>query len=259
MSETILVTGGTGTLGRVVVDRARRAGAGVRIASRQPKPPGEADSTEWSTVDYKTGAGLDAAVAGVTAIVHCASGLPATEAHLARTLIDTAHRTGTRPHLVYISIVGVDRVPFLYYRGKLTAEQIFAASDLPYTIQRATQFHNLVLTVVRALAKSPVMPVFAGASVQPIEVGEVADRLVAHATGTPAGRAEDMGGPDVRPFTDLATAYLNAVGRRRPMLPVSLPGKAFRAFRQGAILTPERAVGRRTFEEFLAATLEVTG
>lgn len=258
MSETILVTGGTGTLGRMVVDRARRAGSGVRIASRRPKPPGVADS-EWSTVDYKTGAGLDAAVAGVAAIVHCASGLPATETHLARTLVDAARRAGTHPHLVYISIVGVDRVPFGYYRGKLAAEQIITGSELPYTVQRATQFHNLVLTVVRTLAKSPVMPVPAGLSVQPIEVGEVADRLVAHAMGTPAGRAEDMGGPTVRTVTDLATAYLNAVGRHRPMLPIALPGKTFRAFRQGGILTPEHAVGRGTFEEFLAATLTVTG
>lgn len=257
MGDTILVTGGTGTLGRAVVRRARDAGLDVRIASRRPKParqPGGAPG--WSTVDYRTGAGLAAALADVATIVHCATGMT-TEARIARAVTEAARRAGT-PHLVYVSIVGVDRIPFGYYRGKFEAERIIAESGLPHTIQRATQFHNLVVTIAAALAKSPILPVPAGIRVQPIDVGEVADRLVAHAQAGPAGPAEDIGGPQVREFPDLAAAYLKSVGQHRRMLPIRLPGKAFRAFRAGGNLTPEHAVGRVTFEEFLAANQDVT-
>lgn len=63
----------------------------------------------------------------------------------------------------------------------------------------------------------------------------------------------DMGGPQVRVAVDLARAYLRAVGRGRSVWSVPLPGKAMRDFRAGKQLTPERAGGRITFEEFLAA------
>jgi hypothetical protein len=62
----------------------------------------------------------------------------------------------------------------------------------------------------------------------------------------------DMGGPQVRSAQDLAWAYLRASGHHRLVLPVRLPGAVFRGYRQGDHLAPERAVGRVTFEEFLA-------
>jgi hypothetical protein len=53
-------------------------------------------------------------------------------------------------------------------------------------------------------------------------------------------------------MTELLRGYLRARGKHRPIVPVRLPGKAARAFRAGANLSPQRAVGRRTWEEFLA-------
>ncbi|MFI9346081.1 SDR family oxidoreductase [Streptomyces sp. NPDC052773] len=241
---TILVTGGTGTLGRLVTERLRADGHEVRVLSRHAQP---------YAVDLRAGgSGLDTAVAGVDAVVHCASSPRGGDEQAARHLIEAARRTGVR-HLVYISIVGVDRVPFGYYRTKLAVERLIEESGLGWTVLRTTQFHDLLVQLFQALAKPPVMPVPAGVADQPIEVAEVAGRLVELALGEPVGRAEDMGGPEVRSLESLARAYLAATGRRRPVVRVPLGGGAYRAFRAGGHLTPERAVGKGTFEEFLAA------
>jgi uncharacterized protein YbjT (DUF2867 family) len=258
MTTLILVTGGTGTLGKLVVPRLREAGAKVRVLSRQAREAG--GGVEFVRGDLDTGAGIDAAVAGAEVIVHCA-GAQKGDGDKARALVVAAARAGT-PHLVNISVVGADRVPqdsgldramFGYFGSKLAAEQVIAGSGLPWTTLRATQFHDLWLTVAQALARLPVIPVASGMRFQPVDAGEVAARLAELALGPPAGLAPDMAGPRICPMADMVRGYLRAVGKRRPLLPLRLPGKAAAAVRAGAILAPERAVGLITWEEFLAA------
>jgi uncharacterized protein YbjT (DUF2867 family) len=142
---------------------------------------------------------------------------------------------------------------FGYFGAKFRAEQIVADSGLPWTTLRATQFHELILMAVRQIARLPVIPVPSGFRFQPVDAGDVAARLVELALGTPAGRVPDIGGPRVYRMADLVRGYLRASGKRRPILPVPIPGKAARALREGANLTPDRAVGSRTWEDFLAA------
>jgi uncharacterized protein YbjT (DUF2867 family) len=241
---TILVTGGTGTLGRLVTERLRADGHEVRVLSRHTQP---------YAVDLREGGpALDAAVAGVDTIVHCATTPGGGDERAAAHLIEAARKAGVG-HLVYISIVGVDRVPFGYYKSKLAVEKLVEEAGLGWTVLRATQFHDLLVQVFQALSKVPVMVLPAGVSDQPVEVAEVADRLAELATGAPAGRVEDMAGPEVRPLASLARAYLKAVGKRRAVVHVPLWGAAYRAFRSGGHLAPEHAVGKGTFEEYLAA------
>ncbi|MEZ7004103.1 SDR family oxidoreductase [Streptomyces sp. AD55] len=241
--STILVTGGTGTLGRPVTERLRERGHEVRVLSRRAQP---------YAVDLREGGpALDAALEGVDTVVHCASTPRGGDERAAANLIAAARRAGTR-HLVYISIVGVDRVPMGYYRAKLAVERLVEESGLGWTVLRATQFHELVTELLRMLSKPPVMPLPAGVSDQPVEVAEVADRLAELAAGEPAGRVPDLGGPEVRTLESLARAYLTATGRRRALVRVPLAGKTYRGFRTGGHLAPERAVGERTFEEYLA-------
>jgi len=240
---TILVTGGTGTLGRLVTERLRADGHEVRVLSRHAQP--------YAVDLIQGGDGLDAAVAGVDAIVHCAS-TPRGDEKAATHLIAAARRAGV-PHLVYISIVGVDVVPLGYYKAKYAVEKLIEESGLGWTILRTTQFHDLIAQMFEAMRKLPVLPLPAGLSDQPIEVAEVANRLAGLAVGEPAGRVEDMGGPEVRTIPDLARAWLRATGRRRPVVTVPVPGKAVRALRAGGHLTPANAVGKGTFEERLEA------
>ncbi|MFD6343761.1 SDR family oxidoreductase [Streptomyces roseolus] len=243
-TKTILVTGATGTLGRPLCARLAAAGHEVRgLSRRSPRYP----------VDLRTGAGLDEALAGVDTVVHCASSPRGGDEEAARTLIAAARRAGVR-HLVYISIVGVDRVPLRYYRAKHAVERLVEESGTGWTVLRATQFHDLVARVLAAAGKVPlVMPLPAGVSDQPVEVTEVAGRLAELAAGEPAGRVPDMGGPEVRTFADLARAHLAATGRGRRLLPVPLAGRTYRAFRAGGHLAPGHATGRVTFEEYLEA------
>lgn len=256
--ETILVTGGTGTLGRLVVARLRDTGREVRVLSRRGGASG--DGVEHVTGDLATGDGVDAAVAGVGVIVHCAGANKGDEA-ITETLVRAARRGGA-PHVVYISVVGADRVPvvsradramFGYIAEKRAAERVVAESGLPWTTLRATQFHDLMLTTAQQMGRLPVIPLPSGFRFQPVDAGEVADRLVELALGAPAGLVPDIAGPRVYPMRELVRDYLRARRARRPIVPVRLPGRAARAFRSGANLAPERAVGRRTWEDFLAA------
>jgi uncharacterized protein YbjT (DUF2867 family) len=156
-------------------------------------------------------------------------------------------------------VSGVDRAMFGDFASKHAAERIVAESGLPWTTLRATQFHDLMLMVAQQMAKLPVMPVPAGFRVQPIDAGEVATRLADLALGRPAGLVPHMAGPRLYSAAELLRGYLRTSDRHRPIIPVRLPGKAAAAFRSGANLDPEQAVGQRTWEEFLADRLHSSG
>jgi uncharacterized protein YbjT (DUF2867 family) len=256
MNQPILVTGGSATLGRAVVARLLAGGYEVRVLSRRPRPAGAPAAAQWITGELVSGDGLADAVAGVAAVVHCATDprRPRVDVEGTRNLLWAARAAGT-PHLVDVSIVGVDRVPSRYYQAKLQAERLIEGSGLGWTILRATQFHQLVLLVAQGLARLPLVPVPAATSFQPIDAGEVAARLAELAVGPRSGRVPDLGGPQIRTATSLLRAYLHAAGRRRLVLPVWLPGAVFAGYRHGGHLTPGRAVGRRTWEQFLAEQL----
>src|SRR5919107_3881703 len=150
MAAPILVTGGTGTLGRLVVPRLRAAGREVRVLSRRRQELGE--GIEVVTGDLATGEGIDAAVTGAGVVVHCAGSRKGDEVK-ARQLVRAASPAGVR-HLVYISVVGADKLPvtsavdralFGYFAAKRAAEQVLADSGVPWTTLPATQFHDLTL------------------------------------------------------------------------------------------------------------------
>jgi uncharacterized protein YbjT (DUF2867 family) len=260
MGSCILITGGTGTLGRHVVPLLRQTGAHVRVLSRGRHESG--DGVEFVAGDLATGEGLGRAMRGVDTIVHLAGSAKGDD-DKARHLVRAASHAGAG-HLVSISVVGADRVPvvsradramFGYFAAKRVAEEVIAASDLPWTTLRATQFHDLTLTVVSQMAKLPVIPLPAGFRFQPVDTAEVAARLVELALGQPCGLVPDVGGPRIYGMDELVRGYLRATGRRRLILPVRLPGRAARAHRDGANLTPGRAVGHRSWEDFLADQL----
>lgn len=246
---TVLVTGATGTLGREVVRLLVARGVVVRGLSRRERSGG--DGVEWAVGDLVTGEGIAAAVAGVDVVIDCATAVGKKDLVAVRNLVAAAERAGVR-HLMYVSIVGVDRVPLAYYRTKHACEQVVRESGLGWTVLRATQFHDLLLKIFGVAAKLPVFPVLTGVRFQPVDAREVAEHLVELAGEEPAGYAPEVGGPRVRTYRELAEAYLRAAGRRRVLVPVRLPGAVGRELRAGGNLTPERAVGRGTFEEALA-------
>lgn len=238
----ILVTGGTGTLGRAVVAELTAAGLPVRVLSRRPGP-------DRVVSDLVTGTALSGALSGVDTIVHLATTLRGRrDVTATRNLVAAA--TGVR-HLVFVSIVGVDRIPLGYYRGKVAAERL--VSTVPHTILRATQFHDLIATILAGAATLPLLMPLPALRAQPVDVRDVATRLAELVQGPPRGRVPDFGGPETHSFTELATEYLRATGRRRKPVPIRLPGTVFRGYRDGHNLVgPGSPTGTITFAEYLA-------
>ncbi|MDQ7907008.1 SDR family oxidoreductase [Phytohabitans sp. ZYX-F-186] len=245
------MTGASGVLGQAVVPRLEQAGHEVRGTSRRPRPG-------WVKADLATGEGLAEAVTGMDAVVHLASATTrynkAGEVDVAgtRRLAAAAERAGVG-HFVYISIVGIDRIPISYYRAKLAAEKVLQAGPVPWSILRATQFPQLVDERFLPLAsRLGVLVADPGIAVQLVDPRDVADRIAALLAAGPSRRVENLGGPAVQTSEEIVRSWLRATGKRRPVLSLRLPGKTARAMRGGLLTTPDQPTGTRTWQGYLA-------
>ena len=252
----LLVTGASGVLGREVLIAAQSTGIAVRATSRRPAA-GHTGREEWMQADLATGQGIDEAVRGCDAIVHAASDprqAAAVDVDGTRRLLEAAGRASIR-HLVLVSIVGIDEVPFSYYKQKLAAEQIVGAAGVPFSILRATQFHSFLDQMIAAAARVPLVhPVPGGFLVQPVEASEVAEQLMRCIADGPRGRVTDFGGPEVLSFKDAAVQWQEARQVRKRIVPVPVPGPMARALRAGKGTAPQGARGAITWGEWLKGT-----
>jgi uncharacterized protein YbjT (DUF2867 family) len=258
----VLVTGGTGDLGRELVPRLTRKGHSVRVLSRRENPA-VAEGVRAVRGDLTTGRGVEEAAGGVDVIVHCASGArdtglrgvissratQATDVDATERLLDVARANGAT-RFVYPSIVGVDRIPLGYYRTKLACENLIERSGVTHTIFRSTQWHTLGAELSRRLTRGPIVVLPKGIRSQLLDPGEVADRIVSLVDEPVDGRAPDMGGPAVLTLREIVAKFLSP--SRKAIIEAPLPGPAMRAFRAGENLAPEHADGRITFDEWLA-------
>lgn len=255
---TVLLTGATGVLGRALQRELADAGHQVRKTSRTPST----DDPSWVALDLAAGMGIEEAVAEVNLVVHAASdarGDPeATDVQGTRRLVAAAAAAGVE-HVLYVSIVGVDRIPYSYYQHNLAAEEHVAAGDVPWTTVRATQFFPFVAYLLSRVVRLPVWPLPATFVLQPIDHVEAAAAIVAQLEQGPAETIIDVGGPEVHTVRELAEAYRSTLGVRRPIVNLPLPGKVARAFRTGHATCPERAIGERTWEAWLAEQNGIPG
>jgi len=252
--STILITGATGTLGREVVQQVFDRGQQVRAYTRQSRPSVPA-GVEVYQGDIRVGSGLIEATRGVDAIIHCASFFEegyATDLQGSRHLIETARANGS-PHLVYISIAGIDQSPFSYFQAKLEVEHMIEQSGLPWSILRVTQFHNYILSLITSWEdeKTSTITLPAGTRFQSIDISEVAHALVTLAAQGAAGHVPDMGGPEVLTLEEMVETYQRIYHKHSIVRTETFPGEYYDAFRSDEKLVPDRAVGRITWESFL--------
>jgi uncharacterized protein YbjT (DUF2867 family) len=251
MTHSVLVTGATGTLGHRVVPEAVGAGHRVRALSRKSRIG--YTGVNWARGDLLTGVGVDAALEGVDAVINCATQLVGDKDVTAMQNLATAARRAGVGHVVHVSIVGIEDIPLPYYRTKLRVEQALAESGVGHTVLRATQFHDLIDRIFAIQRFSPALWAMRGVKFQPIDTRDVAARLVELLDDRPAGRAPDIGGPDVLTHAELARMYLAAHGSRRPVVPLPVPGRIGAGYRSGANLVPQNPAGAVSFADYLNA------
>lgn len=238
----IAVAGGTGVVGRHVVEVARARGHEVVVLARS------------TGVDLTTGAGLAGRLADVDAVVD-ATGVAAQKRAAAEAffggvsqrLLAAEVEAGVGHHVV-LSIVGIDDVDTGYYAGKRRQEQVVAAGPVPWSVLRAAQFHEFAEQVLGFVRVGPFSLVPRMLS-QPIAAVEVAGALVDRVEDGPVGRAPDLAGPERLQMVDLARRVSRARGLGRRVVPVRLPGAAGRGMRSGALTpTSDGPRGTLTFE-----------
>ncbi|GCE15530.1 SDR family oxidoreductase [Tengunoibacter tsumagoiensis] len=255
--STILVTGATGTLGNEVVQQLHTRGHHVRAYTRQAQPAVPTGVAVFQG-DIRDGSGLEKATKGVDAIIHCATffgEVKATDLDGTSHLIKAAQAHGA-PHLIYVSIAGIDHSPFSYFQAKLGVEHLIEQSTLPWSILRVTQFHPYILSLIKDWEdeQTSTITVPAGTRFQPIDTREVAAALVQLVEQEAAGHIPDIGGPEILTIEDMIETYqrvLHKKGVIRAEGPEVLSGEYYDAFRSDEKLIPDRAVARITWERFL--------
>lgn len=248
MTSTIMITGGTGMLGRAVLPLLQAPERALRVLSRHPATV--PDGVQHVLCDLASPTGLDAALEGVDTVLHLAGGASGDDQTTA-TLVSAAERAGVA-HLVLISVVGADAMPIGYFAAKHRAEQAVVAAAVPHTIVRVAQVDDLLLRAVRALVKLPLVLDPGGLRAQPVDARDVAAHLAELTLAGPAGRVPDLVGPEVLCLGELARSYARSVGKRRGRLPVRVPGRVGAAYRSGANLCLDGAtVAERTWAAFL--------
>ena len=243
----IAVAGGTGVVGRHVVEAVGAAGHDAVVLSRS------------HGVDLVTARGLDTALEGADTVIDVASietlkAGAAIEFFTAATgnLVAAAADAGVA-HVVLLSIVGIDRIPYDYYAGKVAQEKVVEASRVPWTILRATQFHEFAAQMFDRAKVGP-LHLAPNARTQPVAAREVGERLAVLAAGDPQGRVRDFAGPREERLADMVRAFARREGYRGWVPALNVPGPQMAGMRAGLALPGADAdLGSQTFDEWLAS------
>ncbi|KGR76302.1 nmra-like family protein [Ureibacillus sinduriensis BLB-1 = JCM 15800] len=251
----ILVTGSTGQLGSALLRQLKGSNDEVRITSRR-KPEGMGDFT-WVYSDMLTGEGLEAAVKDVDVIIHTATSPTKSSRDIEITgfenFLGKLHHI---QHFIYPSIVGIEEIPFNYYRLKYEAESLLKSSNIPYTIVRATQFHGFVenLLISKPLFKRYIVP--GKMKFQSVDVNEYASHLIDLIHQIPQGRTEDFCGPEILTLKEMANLKIKVNDEDNRVLSIPLAGKLYRSFTEGKNTNSMGKMGKIKFEQYLKNKLE---
>jgi uncharacterized protein YbjT (DUF2867 family) len=246
------MTGASGGLGRELLPRLKANGYEVRGTGRRADPG--IRGVEWAPSNLITGDGLADAVRGVDTVIHAASSpfedTWQIDAEGTSRLLEMCERGNVR-HIIYISIVGVDKIPMDYYKAKLSAEERIEAGRVPWTIQRAGQFYSLVDFIIARMARFPLIALPTDWKGQPVDTGEASDIFADLVRRGPSGRAPEFGGPKIRQLGEMAREWKIARGVKKPIIPLPTFGKVAAGFKAGYNTVPNNRVGALQWEDWL--------
>ena len=252
-ADLVLVTGGTGHLGRDLVTQLLVRGRRVRVLARSP---GNDPRIEWARGDLATGAGLREALAGVATVVHAATFSPiarrgairptdlfttpsAVDVEGTGRLLDECRRAHVR-HFLHMSIVGLSNEPgaLPYNKMKLQAETMVRQSDLPWSVVRAGPFYYLLARLLASIRWLPWWPL-PNEVMDAVDTADVASYLVECIADGRHGMRDEIGGPEALLLPQLARQYLEARQLHRRVIPFNVAPRT--AARMGLV----EAQGRR--------------
>jgi uncharacterized protein YbjT (DUF2867 family) len=259
--DTVLVTGGTGHLGRDVVAMLKSRYR-VRVLARTP---GSDPDVEWIKGDLATGAGTQESVSGVQTVVHAATLSPAArrgyllptdfwrsppevDVDGTRRLLEESRKAGIA-HFAHVSIVGADRPRVPYMQVKHTAEKLVRDSGVPWSVLRATQFHWLTDRMLGKASRMPLLALPGALVTQPVDSRDFAAYVAGRVQGGPGGDCEEFGGPEVLELRDLVRQWQQARSRAFRVLDVPAPARLRQAARD--LTTPNGRLGRTTWSDWL--------
>ncbi|MCF6404861.1 NAD(P)H-binding protein [Chitinophaga filiformis] len=259
MKQNILITGGTGTLGKQIAQQLiGKKYAPVILTSRENAVVEEGAIAAFGNLAL--GTGLQEAAANADVIIHCASNprnsaevdIQGTEHLLASIPSDRS------PHIIYISICGVDQSSYVYYQNKYATEKLIEKSRFPYTIIRITQFHDFILhriLVPGSNERESVIELPDNMSFQPIDIRDAAAYIVKCVEDKPERTCVTLGGPEIFSIRELANTYLTRAGKKYAIRDTAVQNDFYNIFRSGINLTPENRAGTITWAKFLQDTL----
>jgi uncharacterized protein YbjT (DUF2867 family) len=244
----IAVVGATGAIGARTV-AALRAGGHETVAVARSLG-----------IDVRDGQGLAAALDGVDAVVDVSSTAAVDRAEaseffgsITSNLLAAERNTGVRHHVV-LSIVGVDRVEGnAHYAGKRRQEALVEAGEVPWTIQRATQFFDFPAMVADWTMEGGVATL-PPLLIQPVAADDVATGLATLAVQSSIELAPDFAGPHTHDFVDMARRTLRVRGDERAIR-ASWRDQPFGVEMAGEVMLPgsDAIIAPTSFDEWLDA------
>ncbi len=261
----ILVTGGTGHLGRAIVALLNEDGHQVRVLARRP---GNDPAVEWVQGDLAKGQGVMPAVAGIQTVIHGATNSPAAQRggfrpldffrsptdvdiNGAKALLEAAEEAAVE-HFIHISIVGLPHMAPLspYSRVKIAAEDHVRGSTVPWSIVRSTGFYWLLDRMLVKMTRRRRVLLPADVHMQPADSDDFAAFVAECVTDGRRGEREDFVGPQTLTMREIAQQHLARRGLRRRIWNAPMPRRMKRALEAGNTSLNARR-GETTWAEWL--------
>lgn len=252
--DRILITGGTGKLGQELSKQLINKGFQVTILSTQQNPDIQYCSN-IHTGNLTDISSLKNAVLNSDIIIHCASNprnSKVIDIEGTKNLLQITSQKQLN-HFIYISIVGVDKSMFPYYQSKLEVEKLIQESNLPWSILRATQFHDMILDrFIKPFDEKTVsLKIPQGMQFQSVAIEDVANKLFSLAIGSYTNTIETIAGPEIYTIEEMTRIYLNILDRKDKIEPKMYEEDIYKLFRSGVNLCPDYAFGKITWKDFL--------
>lgn len=251
--EKVLVTGGSGTLGREVVDKllSQQYETSILTSKENTVMP---RGCRIYIGDLEKNTGLKEALENIDIIIHCASN-PQNSLKVdiegTKNLINATNRNRIS-RIIYISIVGVVKSDYPYYKTKVAVENMIKECGIPFTILRTTQFHNLILNIINGLERiNGIINVPEGMKFQSIDVGEVAGYLVEMISEDDCGLLQERGGPEILGIEEMVKSYLEVSGLKNTFKLCEIKNERNDMFSSGINLCPSNNFGKITWRQFL--------